>query len=248
MVQLATRERVDAFWSSTLAVDAADLHIPGVRVYPNPPARNVWRGVYVLVFDKAATVLAPPELVPALTAAAGDLDAETVLDASTWHRVLEEDVYLIFGPVVHHYLDSADGLAELAIGRRINPRDAEDLTALRGAVSLEEWTSSGFTAQPSVLFGHFEDDELLAAANLTHGPDAATDVGIVLHPRGRGRGFGVGIAAAAARQAIALHGVARFRALASSAPTMAIATKLGFGEYGRNLAIYLSRAAAEESL
>ena len=37
-----------------------------------------------------------------------------------------------------------------------------------------------------------------------------------------------------------MHGVARYRALTSSPSTMAIADKLGFEEYGRNVVIYLN--------
>ena len=51
MVEITTRERVDAFWSSTLGVHVSDLHTPGIHVYPNPPQRELWRGIYVLAFD-----------------------------------------------------------------------------------------------------------------------------------------------------------------------------------------------------
>lgn len=239
MVQLATRERVDAFWSSTLGIDAADLHMPGVRVRINPPERNNWRGVYILTFEKAACVFAPEDLLEQVSAATAELDAEAVMEQASWTSILGDQIHLMFGPVVHHYRDDRTGLDELAEGRRINPRDADAITDLRGAVSWQEWASAGFTAQPAVMFGIFEDERLLAASNLTSGPDAATDVGIVLHPDARGKGYALPVAAAAARQALQLHGVARFRALESSPPTMAIAAKLGFTEYGRNLAVYL---------
>jgi hypothetical protein len=36
-----------------------------------------------------------------------------------------------------------------------------------------------------------------------------------------------------------MHGVARFRAHVASGSTRAIAERLGFTEYGRNLAVYL---------
>ena len=104
----------------------------------------------------------------------------------------------------------------------------------------QEWTSAGFADQPAVLYGMFDGERLMAAANLTAGPDAATDVGIVVRPDARGKGYGVAIAAAATREAIATHGIARFRVLATSQPTLAIASKLGFEPYGRNLTAYLS--------
>jgi hypothetical protein len=240
MIRLTTRERVDAYWSSTLGVDASDLHIPGTRVRQHPPERASWRGVYVLSFDKAACVFAPDDLLGPV-AAVTDLDSESVLEPTTWEDLLgPASVRSAFGPVLHHYLDERAGLDEFAGGRRLNPRDAEALAELRGAVTADEWTSGGFTGQPAMLFGLFEGDHMLAAANLNAGPDAATDIGIVVHPNARARGLGLAITAAAAKQALLMHGVARFRALAASGNSRAIADQLGFSEYGRNLAVYLA--------
>ena len=250
MVQLTTRERVDAFWATTLNVEVADLHTPGVHVRSNPPERADWRGIYVLTFDKAACVFAPVDLLDLVTPAVADLDAEAATDPATWHALLGEAVGLAFGPVVHHYLDDDAGLADIAAGRRINPDDAAALAALRGAVPPDEWVSAGFAAPAAMLFGIFRDlgsgsgqqlrdlgsgggqRRMVAAANLTTGPDAATDVGIVVHPDERGQGYAIQIAATATRQALQMHGIARFRVLATSTSTLAIAARLGF-EIGR---------------
>jgi GNAT superfamily N-acetyltransferase len=245
MVEQVTRDRVDAFWSSVLATSVADLHVPGVRVRPNPPARHAWRGIYVLAFE-GACVFAPAEQVDAISAAVVGRPTEDMTEAKTWGEVLGDPPQAIFGPVRHYYLDRADGLAELAAGRRLNPTDSDALGALRGVLPAQEWVITGFTGQPAMLFGIFEGDTLVAAANLTSGPttkdetQAATDIGLVIHPDARGRGYGKRIAALAARQAIAMYGVARYRALTASPSTVAIAEQLGFSEYGRNLVAYLN--------
>lgn len=239
MVQLTTRERVDVFWSQTLGVDSAALHSPGVHAQPNPPDRDSWRGIYVLAFDKAVNIFCPTDLLPAIQARTVDYDAEAALDPAVWKAELGSVRSVLFGPSVHHYRDTREGLAEIAAGRRINPRDAHALAALRGAVSHEEWSSAGFAAQSGLMVGLFEGDHLIAASNLTPGPDAATDVGVVVHPLARGRGYEVRVAAAAALQAIAIHGVARLRALANDPTMLGVASTLGFTEYGRNLVIFL---------
>jgi len=237
MIRLTSRERVDAFWSSTLGVDASDLHAPGTRV--RPADQSAWRGVYVLSFDKSACVVVPADLLDAV-GSISELDPETVLEPDTWRDLLGKAGSDGFGPVVHHYRDERDGLDELAGGRRLNPGDAGALAELRGAVDAAEWAAAGFTGQPAVLFGLFEAEHMVAAANLNGGPEGATDVGIVVHPDARGHGHGLGIAATAARQAILMHGLARFRALASSQSSRALADRLGFSEYGRNLAVPLA--------
>jgi GNAT superfamily N-acetyltransferase len=239
MVEQATRERVDAFWSTTLGSSAADLHAPGVRISPNRLARESWRGIYVFGFE-GVTVNVPIDMLELIRAEVIGHDAESLLEPKTWLEILGDQARSAWGPVKHYYRDRLDGLDRLAAGRRLNPRDAEAIAALRSALPFYEWGVTGFTAQTAMLFGIFEGDKLVAAANLTPGPDAATDVGFVIHPDARGRGYGTQIAALAARQAILMHGVARYRTLTSSPSTMAIADKLGFEEYGRNVVIYLN--------
>jgi GNAT superfamily N-acetyltransferase len=242
MVELTTRERVDAFWSSTLGVDASDLHTPGTRVYPNPPQRELWRGIYVLAFDKATSVFAPTDLLAGVERAIADHDGDALLEASTWEGLLGSHLHSAFGPILHYYLLDAGPLAPIsqaAGARRLNPGDSAALSRLRASVTSAEWSETGFTGQPALLFGIFEGDDLVACANLTPGPEAASDVGIVVHPAARGKGYAMKIVAVAARQAILMHGVARFRALTQSPGTIAIAHRLGFQHYGTNLAAYL---------
>lgn len=240
MVEPTFRERVDAFWSGTLGIGAAELHTPGTHVYPHPPQRELWRGIYVLDLDGAVTVFAPADYLDKVTTGTAGLDAEQMLTPATWYALLGDAVRAAYGPIEHNYLTDRTGLADIAGGRRINPRDAEALGALRGAVSAAEWAETGFTGQPAMLFGIFDGDRMVAAANLTAGPEAATDIGIVVHPEARGRGLALQIVATAAKQAIAMHGIARFRALAYSKGTRAVANRLGFQPYGRNLAAYLT--------
>jgi hypothetical protein len=251
MVEQRSRERVDAFWSSTLETSVVELHTAGVQVRANPTARRSWRGIYVLTLPDLATGLPDPAFEGALvyapadqvdsvsTAIAGRVPVE-LIEAKTWQAALADTAQAIFGPIRHYYLDHADGLAELAAGRRLNPYDSDSLGVLRAALPAREWLVTGFTAPPAVLFGIFEGETLVAAANLTAGPEAASDIGVVIHPEARGRGYGLRIAALAAKQAIAMHGIARFRALTSSQSTLAIAQRLGFVEYGRNLVAYLN--------
>ena len=193
----------------------------------------------MLAFE-GATVYAPTDILDWIRSQVAGSDVASVMEPKTWHDLLGGAVHSAWGPVKHFYLDRQDRLGDLAAGRRLNPRDAEAIGAMRAAVDSQDWTVAGFTAQTAMLFGIFEEDRLMAAANLTPGPDAATDVGFLVRPDARGRGYGLKIAALAARQAIMMHGIARYRAFPSSPSMVAIADRLGFEEYGGNVVAYLN--------
>jgi len=241
MVQLTTRERVDAFWSNTFDLSAADLRLPGVRVRPHTPSRASWRAVYVLSFDDAACVLAPADLVSVLSDALAGRAAGEVLDPSGWRALFDGSTLRTVVATRHHYLDDRGGLAEFAVGRRVNPRDHSALASLRSAIPPLEWEQAGFGLQPAMMFGVFEGEEMVGAATLGAGPDAATDIGVVVRPRIRGKGYGTQVTATAAKQAVLMHGIARFRTPADSEASLALARRLGFTEYGCDLTVHLSR-------
>lgn len=237
MAKLTTRERVDRFWSTTFDLSPADLHLTGIRIQAHNAPRQEWRGIYVLAFADAATVFAPADLVAGLRDAIGNETAAAATDPGRWQAVLPKA--RVLGPSRHHYLDDAQPLQAIAAGRRLNPGDFSALSSLSAAVGESDWADSGFGGQPAVLFGLFDADQMVAAANLTSGPEGASDVGVATHPDRRGHGFGTRIAATAAKQALAMYGIARYRALAANAASLAIASRLGFDEYGQNLAIHL---------
>jgi GNAT superfamily N-acetyltransferase len=242
VVVVSTQERVDAFWSRTFDLPDADLHRSGVTVVAHTGARAAWHGIYVLAFGDAAHVFAPTALSGRLTDLLDGRDATAVLEPKTWYELLGDAVERILGPSVHHYRDDVDGLTA-GTGRRLNPSDVGALAELRGAADPDEWEEAGFTDPTPLMFGLFDDagdGPLLAAANLTSGPEPASDVGVYTHPDRRGNGHGSRIAATAARQSLRMNGIARYRARAGHRASLSVAQKLGFREYGRNLTIHLT--------
>jgi GNAT superfamily N-acetyltransferase len=245
---LATRGRVDTFWSNTFDLSTTELHLGGVRVHPHRPSRGGWREAYVLRFEEAAWIFAPTEYVQPIAARFATSTASDAMDPNSWLGVPRVPVSGVVGPSRHHYLDDpaplrsrVDPPAAAALpARRLNPGDFAALSALRAAVDPAEWTQVSFDAQPPVMFGLFHADTLVAAANLMPGPDAASDVSVVTRPQLRGAGYGTRIAATAAGQALAMHGIARCRALAANHAALTIAAKLGFEEYGQSLSVQLA--------
>ena len=247
MVQLTTRERVDAFWSSTLGVDAADCTPRAYRSTPTRPTRSSWRGVYVLAFDKAVCVFAPADLLDAVAA---------------WHRrhrrrrraraarpgsaCSETTVQLASARSVHHYRDDRAGLAELAGGRRINPRRRR--RAGRAARRRAAATSGPRPASPPsrrMLFGLFEGDDLRGRGEPHPRPRRRHRRRHRRAPRRPRQGLRrCASPPPPPGRPCVMHGVARFRALATSPATLRDRRQARLQEYGRNLAVYLHGADA----
>lgn len=237
---VTTHQRVDAYWAQMFGLHPDELHTPGVRVLAHRPERAYWRGVYALVLGDAASIFAPNDLVATLSATFADRGAEHALQPDVWHEALGAAAGSVLGPAVHHYVDDGTRLTALAAGRRLNPGDTLSLNALRATVDAGEWEESGFAEHTATIFGLFDSDRLVAAANLSPGPAEASDIGVITRPDERGKGHGTHIAALAAQQAVGMYGVARYRALAFNTASLAIARKLGCWEYGRNVAIQLT--------
>ena len=197
----------------------------------------------MLAFE-GTTVFAPEDLLDWVHEAIDGQTPEALLEPKTWHEALGDALSSAWGPVKHYYRDHRDGLDEVAGGRRINPRDATALAALRGAVHPLEWVTTGFTgpaARSCSVSSRARrwSPPRTSRPGRTPPPTSASSS----TPTPAARGTALQIAATAARQAIMMHGIARFRALTTSPSTMAIAERLGFTEYGRNLAAYLNGTA-----
>lgn len=230
---------VDGYWSGLSGVAPADLHAPGVRVSPHRGERVGWRAIYALVLGDAATVLAPADAVAPLSGALAGATSNMVLDPTLWRSLLQEYATSVLGPSAHLYLADRSTLSGVAEGRRLNPGDSTALARLRASVRIEEWEHAGFGRQAVTLFGLFDGESLVAAANLSPGPGGASDVGVLTRPDLRGKGYGERVAALAAAQAVAMCGIARYRVPVDYDASLGIARRLGFTEYGRNLTVNL---------
>ena len=170
MVEPTVRERVDAFWSSTLGVDVADLHTPAPT--STPIRRSANSGAAST--SSASTMRSPSSPRPTTSTKWPPQSPSSTPNRPSRRppgSVAGRRPALRLGPGRAQLPDrSRPAWPRSAAGRRINPRDAEALAALRGAVSSAEWTETGFTGQPAMLFGIFDGETMLAAANLTPGP------------------------------------------------------------------------------
>jgi hypothetical protein len=245
---------INTYWSEVFGCAPHELWRGGTAIGAHHGPLAGYPGVYVLSARGTTRVSAPDELVGTLTgrlASAGG----ALLQPDSWREWFGRAVTQVLGPSIHHYLDdpaALGGAAEAGADdgktdiRPLDGGDAGPLAALRAACQPEDWSASGFPEPadaaaevPPVLFGAFRDGELVAATSLTEWRGRPADVGVLTQPAHRHAGLATRLAALAARHALDTAGLARYRAAVTNKPSLAIARRLGFAEYGRNLAVRL---------
>lgn len=249
---------INTYWSGAFGCAPHELWRGGTTIGTHHGPLAGYPGVYVLSARGTTRVSAPDHLVDQLgarLASAGGTLREALLQPDSWREWFGRAVTRVMGPSVHHYLDDASALASVPGGgpaelRSIGDDDAGPLERFRAACDPEEWAEGGFAHVPApagevpagpaqLLFGAFQDGSLVAAANLTEWRGQPSDVGVLTLPEHRRAGIATRLAALASRHALDTAGIARYRAAVTNRPSRAIAGKLGFQEFGRNLVVRL---------
>ena len=233
-MRLETRDRVCAFWSRFFDLPVERLSAPGVTV---SPSSDGWPGIVVAGDSTAVHVRCPEDVAGMLTARLSGLAPRLLWRPETWTRMSGLRVGAVLGPSVHAYADDVAALPSADPRVREVPSDV--VLALKPRVPPEEWAESGLTGEVLRAFSLREHDQVVAAAVLSDFDGMAADVGLLTDPLTRGRGHGRAVAAAAVRSALVEHGICRWRALATNLPSRGLAHRLGFTDFGANLAVRL---------
>jgi RimJ/RimL family protein N-acetyltransferase len=227
---------VDGYWAGVFGCPVEELwpaaptvtaHVPGgLGDYP---------GIYVLARGAAVRISVPAPLLADVLAVSAAARPGQLLDAAFWRAALDGRITAVHGPSVHHYLDAVP-----RPGVEVREVSAGELESLRSACPEADWSEGGFGEPDGRCFGRWVDGRLVAAGNLTVWRGQPSDVGLLTHPDHRGHGYAAEVARHATRVAVETAGVARYRALTTNTASLAIARRLGFSEYGRNIGIRLT--------
>jgi GNAT superfamily N-acetyltransferase len=203
-------------------------------------------GIWILVAGGAPLISLPADTLDTLGDHAQAWSAADVADVVALHGHLTalcpRTVDRIIGPAFIGY-GSADSL-DLRDARGARPLAApEEVGRLRAACQPEEWDHGGSDPEHEPTFGVFDDaNELLALSGYKVWNAAIAHISIVTHPLFRGRGNGRAAVALAAQHAVAAGLLPQYRTLQRNAPSMNIARRLGFIEYG--FSVYVRLLAA----
>lgn len=233
----------DRYWAGALGVSADQLRPRAPFVVPHAGEWRGYEGVYLQSFGGAAPIaLLPPQLVDThADRLAAVLRDGLLVDEGRWREVFGDLVERFVGPAEIRYVDGTS-LRSTDPGvptRLLTEEDAGLLAELERAFDPAEWEQAGSALNEHPLAGVFVDGALAAVASYRVWNGVIAHVSIATHPAHRGRGLGAAAEHRVAREAIDRGLVVQHRALASNAPSIALAERLGFTLYALSLAIRL---------
>lgn len=231
------RHLVDTEWAarfglSPYALRSGTVHVVVVDIGTND-------AMSFLFDDTCVFVVHAEDLQTARSTLAG-LDPPAAFTADALWRVLGTDA-IVDGPSQHAYANQRtfSGLADSAV----EPTSGADpsLLSFLEKNEIADWAESGFPREPGSadpgttrFWVAREHGQVVAAGNMTEWRGLPADVGVLTHPDARGRGLAKRVAATMVAEMLPAIDIARYRALLSNRPSLAVGVALGFQPYGLN--------------
>jgi hypothetical protein len=235
----------DAWWAQDFDCDPAELrrNVPRVQAHAGDVVRR--DGIWILVLGSDPIVSMPASMLPILGERARLWSRSTFENSSILAEQLAAFVVAkVIGPTFIGYATADTFKSKIVAGTRpLTDADSNAIATLRIACGGEEWDHGGSELGPGPIFGAFDKTGRLAAfAGYEVWNGQIAHISIVSAPDRRTRGFGASAVSLAAEHALQAGLLPQYRTLKSNGPSMGMAKKLGFQEYGYSLYVKLRAA------
>jgi GNAT superfamily N-acetyltransferase len=228
-------EIADAWWCRDFACPPDGLRPTNTHVQVHAGDLTGKPGIWILLVGQFPLVSLPPAYAGLLDPRAKNWTQGTVMDAVALMNELHGvPVERIIGPAFIGYTTVTSFIpSSLPTARALTSTDGQSVDALRASCTPQEWEHGGSTLGDMPTFGAFnESGELAALAGYKVWGGTIAHLFVVSRPDARGRGYATA-AVTATTHAAFQHGLLpQYRTLVSNAPSMRIASKLGFQQYG----------------
>ena len=235
----------DAWWARDFACSPDHLRPGATHVQVHAGELIGDDGIWILAVGTWPVVSLPPAVFPGLRERAQDWSRETISTSETLEAGLGPfRPTRIVGPAFIGYA-TRECLAKdtKRQARQLVDADGAAATALRTYCDAEAWEHGGseFGRVPS--FGAFTEEGGLAALAGYETWGRIAHISIVSRPDRQSQGHGAAAVLAAAEHALQAGLVPQYRTLKANKPSMRLAQRLGFQEYG--VSVYVKVEAAE---
>jgi GNAT superfamily N-acetyltransferase len=237
----------DSWWARDFACDPGELRPAGTRVQEHKGELTGNEGIWILVTGPCPIVSMPAAIPRQLKERARSWTAAMVENTALLERELIPAVVVdkIVGPAYIGYA-TQDSLKTVPApsARVLVEQDSEAVVNFRGRCSPEEWEHGGSEFGKVPTFGSFDSGGVLAAIagykEWKGAQGVIAHIAIVTAQDSRRMGHGVAAVALAAEHALKRGLLPQYRTLKSNAPSMRVAGKLGFAEYGFSVYVRLA--------
>lgn len=229
-------EIADEWWAQDFGCSPSELRPPQTRVQAHTARLQGTPGIWMLVAGGAPVVSMPPDVFESLGERAAAWTSATIANEAQLLQQLSGlapgRVGKIIGPAFIGYGEAASLDLCDASRAALLPFDPSTVAALKAACG-EAWNDGGSEGGGQPIFGCLDEaGQLATLAGYKIWNEAIAHISIIAHPDHRGRGLARAAVARAAAHALSAGLLPQYRTLRANQPSIAVAKRLGFAEYG----------------
>ena len=239
-----TIQRIDATWAAFFGLSPPAFLLPGIQVVPHHQLAD-YQGVWLFRHHASLCLSVPPDSVEGIQAFVPAYTVESLFSEAGIRALLGPRIERIIGPAYQGYVERLQFRSAPHSGvQALSRADQAALQQLADACEVDAWEHAGIAFDEPHVFGCFVDDHMVAVARYRAAWGEAATIGVVTHPAYRGYGYGRAVASAATAQGLEAGFIVMYQTLLANAPSVALATRLGFQPYATHLAVRLTSEGA----
>jgi GNAT superfamily N-acetyltransferase len=226
-------------WAAFFGLSPVAFLVPGIQVVAHHELAD-YHGVWLFRHHASLCISVPPDLVESIQAVVSGYTVESLFSEAGVRALLGPRIERIIGPAYQGYIDQPHfrSLAHHGVCALGGP-DQPALRQLADACEVEAWEHAGIAVDEPHLFGCFVEGHLAAVARYRPAWAEAAHIGVVTHPAYRGRRYGSAVVSAATAQALEAGFIVLYQTLRANAPSVALASGLGYQAYASHVAVRL---------
>jgi GNAT superfamily N-acetyltransferase len=237
-------ERIDAAWAAFFGLSLPAFLLPGIQVVAHHQLAG-YQGVWLFRHHASLCLSVPRDLLEGVQAAVRAYTGDSLFSEAGVQALLGPRIERIIGPAYQGYVERPQfRSAPQPRARVLSRRDQEALQELAAACEPDAWEHAGIAPDEPHLFGCLVDDRVVAAARYRPDWEGTAHIGVVTHPAHRGQGYGRAVVSAATAEGLEAGFIMLYQTLVANAPSVALATGLGYQPYATQLAVRLTSEGA----
>jgi GNAT superfamily N-acetyltransferase len=235
-----TMQRIDTTWAAFFGLPPPVFLLPGIQVVAHHQLAD-YQGVWLFRHHASLCLSVPPDSVEGVQAAVGAHTMESLFSEAAIRALLGPRIEQIIGPAYQGYVERLQfrSVSHPRV-RALSRADQAALQQLADACEVDAWEHAGIAFDEPHVFGCFVADHMVAAARYRPAWGEAATIGVVTHPAYRGHGYGRAVVSAATGQGLEAGFIVLYQTLLANAPSVALATGLGYQPYATHLAVRLT--------